>query len=215
MKSLFYGVLLIVLVGIGGLVYRNAIEHASRPIACPVDALVCPDGTAVGRTGLSCTFPSCPPPNISLTDSGISFAVPAGFTEAEFPDATTIAAYIRTASTSSDTDARILIRQYAIAASSTALATIQQTAISEPSGLPASVTSFTSSILGSYRFTIVPIEQNAGVFTTAYYLSRSTDVLRFDAVDVGVSNWMDKTLDKSALPAHAALSKLLSTLQGK
>jgi hypothetical protein len=31
-----------------------------EPVACPDDAMVCPDGTAVGRTGPSCTFPPCP-----------------------------------------------------------------------------------------------------------------------------------------------------------
>jgi hypothetical protein len=28
--------------------------------ACPADAMLCPDGSAVGRTGPNCTFPPCP-----------------------------------------------------------------------------------------------------------------------------------------------------------
>ena len=59
-KTLFLGVALIILVGIGGLVYRNAVEHPSRPIACPADAKVCPDGTSVGRSGPFCEFALCP-----------------------------------------------------------------------------------------------------------------------------------------------------------
>lgn len=31
-----------------------------EPTACTMDAFICPDGTAVGRTGPNCTFPACP-----------------------------------------------------------------------------------------------------------------------------------------------------------
>lgn len=27
---------------------------------CQLDAMVCPDGTTLGRTGPNCTFPACP-----------------------------------------------------------------------------------------------------------------------------------------------------------
>ena len=214
MKVLFLGVLLIIILGVGGLVYRNAVEHPLQPITCPVDALVCPDGTSVSRTGSSCTFPVCPLPNVSLPDVSIAFAVPAGFTTAEVPDAASVAAYAL--STSSSTEpASIFIRRYAIAASSTALSTIQQTAISGTSGAPVSVTSFSSTVLGTHRFTVVSIERFEGVVDTAYYLGRADDVLRFDAVDTGVVNWTDSNLDVSTLPAATALRKLLVTLQGE
>lgn len=214
MKSLILGVLLIVIVGIGGLVYRNAVEHPLRTIPCPLDALVCPDGTSISRTGTSCSFPVCPAPNVTLSDIGISFAVPAGFTTAELPDATSIASYEMNTSIADVTNT-ITIRRFAIAASSTALATIQQTAIGGASGAPVSVTSFTSTVLGTHRFTIVSIERFEGVVDTAYYLARANDVLRFDAIDRGVVNWTEATLDISALPAHTALTRLLSTLHGQ
>jgi len=213
MKSLFLGILVIIIIGIGGLVYRNAVEHPLQAIACPMDALVCPDGTSVGRTGSSCTFPTCPPPNVSLADVGISFAVPAGFVVAELPDAASIAAYEMPGASSADI-ASIVIRRYAIAASSTALATIQQTAVGGASGAPVSVTSFTSTMLGNHRFTVVSIERFEGVIDTAYYLARGTDVLRFDATDRG-ADWTNPDLVVAALPAHAALAKLLITLQGQ
>ena len=212
MKGLLLGIALIILIGVGGLVYRNAVEHPSQPIACPMDALVCPDGTSVGRSGLSCTFPTCPPPNVSLPDVGIAFAVPAGFTEAESLDAASVAAYEMPAGDSEP--ASIVIRRYAIPASSTALATIQQTAIGGTSGVPVSVTSFTSSILGTHRFTVVSLERFEGVIDTAYYLARGTDVLRFDAIDRG-ADWTNPDLDIMTLPAHAALARLLTTLQGR
>ena len=214
MRSLFLGIVAIILIGIGGLVYRNAVEHPSQPIACPLDAEVCPDGTSVARTGESCTFPACPPPNVSFSDIGIAFAIPDGFTAAEAPDGTTVAAYALS-SASSTSAADIVIRRYAIEASSTALMTMQQTAVSGTSGAPVSVTSFSSTVLGNHRFTVVSIERFEGIVDTAYYLARGTDVLRFDAIDTGVANWSSSNLDVTTLPANAALAKLLSTLQGQ
>lgn len=214
MKSLFLGILFILVVGIGGLVYRNAAEHPSQPIACPMDSLMCPDGTSVSRTGSSCTFTACLPPNVSLSDITISFALPIGFITTLLPDSASVAAYELSAGASSTSAADITIRRYTIEASSTALATIQQTAIGGASGAPVSATSFTSTVLGSHRFTIVSIERFEGVIDTAYYLARATDVLRFDAIDRD-TNWTDPSLDVGALPAHAALAKLLITLQGR
>lgn len=214
MKSLFLGVLLIIILGVGGLVYRNAVEHPAQPIACPLDAMMCPDGTSVSRAGISCSFPACPPPNVALSDVAIAFAIPEGFSAAELPDATAVAAYEAPA-TSSANAADIVVRRYAIAASSTALTTIQQTAINSPSGLPISVTAFSSTVIGNHRFTVASIERFEGVVDTAYYLARASDVLRFDAMDRNVTNWTDPNLDTSTLPAHAALAKLLSTLQGQ
>ena len=213
MRSLLFGILIIVLVGFGGLVYRNAIEHPTQPIACPMDARVCPDGTSVARTGISCTFASCLPPNVTFSDIGISFAIPAGFITAEVPDAASIAAY-ETQATASTVPASIVIRQYTIAASSTALSTIQQTAIGGASGAPVPTTSFSSTVLGTHRFTVVSIERFEGVVDTAYYLARDTDVLRFDAIDKDVINWTDFNLDTATLPANTALRKLLATLEG-
>lgn len=215
MRNLFWGILLIVLIGIGGLVYRNAAEHPSQPIACPLDAEICPDGTSVARTGESCTFPVCPPPNVSLTDAHIMYAVPDGFSAAGLPDAASIAAYEESA-TSSVSAASIIIRRYTIDASSTPDDVIHQTALDGASGKPVGVTSFTSSVFGRNRFTVVSIERSEGTVDTAYYpvnLPSGTGVLRFDAMDTGVANWTDPALDVAALPAHAALIKLLSTLQ--
>lgn len=218
MKSLLCGILLILVVGIGGFVYRNAVEHPAQPIVCPVDALLCPDGTSVSRTGSSCTFPVCPPPNVSLSDVSISFAVPNGFNPIALPDAASVAAYESSATASSTASsthtAYILIRRYAVDASSTPLATIQQTAIGNPSGQPVATTRFSSTVLGNHRFTVVLIERFEGVIDTAYYLARATDVLRFDAIDQNVINWTDPRLNTSTLPAHAALEKLLTALQG-
>jgi hypothetical protein len=222
MKSLILGILLILILGVGGLVYRNAVEHPLQPISCPLDALVCPDGTSVSRTGSSCNFPTCPPPNVTLQDAGISFAIPEGFVSVDAAslarDSTAIASYVSSVATSSSTGiantAGITIRRYAIEPSATALATIQKTAINNTSGEPASVTSFSSTMLGTHRFTVVSVERFEGTIDTAYYLARGTDVLRFDAIDQG-ADWTNPNLDVGALPAHEALVNLLTTLQGQ
>lgn len=214
MKSLLLGILVIVIVGIGGLVYRNAVEHPLQTIACPLDAEVCPDGTSVSRTGSSCTFPACPAPNVSLSTINISFALPAGFAAVALPDAASVAAYALPVDISTTSATELIIRRYQIAASTTALTTIQQTAIGGASGAPVGATSFTSTVLGNHRFTVVTIERFEGTIDTAYYLARNTDVLRFDAIDQG-TDWTNPNLDVSTLPAHAALRKLLATLQGQ
>ena len=213
MKTLLLGILLIVVLGFGGFVYRNAVEHPLRPIACPMDASICPDGTSVGRVGNSCTFAPCQFPNITLDTLGVSFAIPAGFEAATSSDITSVANYEMSIASSTGV-ASIAVHRYLIAASSTALATIRETAISGVSGMPAPATAFSSSVFGSYRFTVVSLERFEGVIDTAYYLARNTDVLRFDAVDRGVLQWTDQTLDTAVLPAHAALLKLLASLQG-
>lgn len=213
MKSLLLGIVLIIAIGLGGLVYRNAVEHPSQPAACQMDALLCPDGTSVSRTGTTCTFLQCPPPNVSLTDIGISFAIPASFVVVELPDASSVAAYEMQNASSTEASS-IIIRRYIVNASSTALATIEQTAIGGASGAPVGKTAFSSVVLGARRFTVVSIERFEGVIDTAYYLARGADVLRFDALDRGV-DWTNPNLDVSALPAHSALIKLLVTLQGQ
>ncbi|MDQ3099176.1 MAG: hypothetical protein M3Q44_05510 [bacterium] len=37
-------------------------------VMCTMDAKICPDGTAVGRSGPMCEFTACPLPGIDLTD---------------------------------------------------------------------------------------------------------------------------------------------------
>lgn len=211
MKSLFLGIAIIILVGIGGFVYRNAVEHSQQPIACPQDAKLCPDGTAVSRTSLACEFSACPFPNVSLADAGIAFAVPPGFASTTpAPDAG-IASYLSGSAASST--AAIVIRQYAIEASSTASEVIKQTAIGGVSGMPVAASAVSSLVFGDRRYTVVTIERFEGVIDRAFYLTRGTDVMRFDAIDTGVLGWTDSNLDVMALPAETALTALLANMQ--
>lgn len=40
-------------------------DGTDRTVACTMDAKICPDGSAVGRTGPDCEFEACPTPDIS------------------------------------------------------------------------------------------------------------------------------------------------------
>ncbi|MCU0660518.1 MAG: hypothetical protein MUD00_02815 [Candidatus Pacebacteria bacterium] len=55
----------ITILGIIGLIifviYLNSKQKDSTtPVACTMDAKICPDGTAVGRVGPNCDFAACP-----------------------------------------------------------------------------------------------------------------------------------------------------------
>lgn len=212
MKNLFLGIALIVLIGFGGFFYRNAVEYAARPITCPVEKFSCPDGTQLAHVGLSCTFPACPPPNVSIDSLSVAFALPDGVSAVTPSNPSVIAAY-ETPTMSETEVGNITVRRFAIAASSTALETIQKTAINLTADLPVSATQYSSTDLGGHHFTVVTVDRFEGQIDVAYYLARAADVLRFDAIDRGV-DWTNPNLDVAGLPAQTALRKMLTTLQG-
>src|SRR6185436_19079738 len=45
---------------LGAIVYVAAPRPSSQPVACTMEAKICPDGSAVGRTGPNCEFAACP-----------------------------------------------------------------------------------------------------------------------------------------------------------
>ena len=50
---------------IGGGVYGYLIYAKNaplQPVTCTMEAMICPDGSAVGRTGPNCEFAACPTP---------------------------------------------------------------------------------------------------------------------------------------------------------
>lgn len=50
-------------------VWEENCTRPSEPIACTMEAKLCPDGSAVGRGGPDCEFAACPPDNPSANDS--------------------------------------------------------------------------------------------------------------------------------------------------
>lgn len=216
LKGLLIGITLIIIISIGSLIYRNALEHPFQPIICPFDTEICPDGSIVSRIGTSCTFPVCPLPNVSLSNVGIAYAIPQGFAAGLLSDTASVADYqfaASTTSTTTTTSAEIIIRRYAIDASTTSLALTETTAVSGISGVPVPIVAYSSTMLNNHRFTIVPIERSKGVIDTAYYLPYNGALLRFDAVDYNVTNWTNSNFNPSILPGNQALIYLLSTLQ--
>lgn len=62
MQKILLPLILIVLVIIlGWLFYNEYTANAPTEVACTMDALVCPDGSTVGRSGPNCEFAPCPP----------------------------------------------------------------------------------------------------------------------------------------------------------
>lgn len=58
-KIIYFFVIVAVLAGLGLTFLFKATPVV--PIACTMEAKICPDGSAVGRTGPQCEFAECPP----------------------------------------------------------------------------------------------------------------------------------------------------------
>lgn len=80
MNRFFPLIALAVLLMIGGGVwYYNDAQKNPPVIGCTMEAKICPDGSAVGRTGPQCEFSACPEAGGGVTpDSGIRGIVLAG-----------------------------------------------------------------------------------------------------------------------------------------
>ncbi|HVW71887.1 MAG TPA: hypothetical protein VHB93_01905 [Candidatus Paceibacterota bacterium] len=219
MKILIAGIVLIIVLGLGGFVYRNVLEHPGTPTApgtaCTLEAKLCPDGTAVGRTGPNCEFAACPAPNVSLDSVKIAFAVPAGYVAnpaALGSDATLVAAYEKSGSTT-PADA-IVVRDYPIPAGQTASDVILANTHLEPSDMPPKdMNAFTPKIIGTHTYSEITIERFEAVVHTAYFLPRATDVLEFEVLEHNVELWQNANLIPDNLPEHQALIKMLGTLE--
>ncbi len=223
MKQLALFVVLILVLGVCGFLYRNTLEAPDRNTAasstagsaCTLDAKICPDGTSVGRTGPNCSFAACPAPNVELPQIGISFVLPAGFAanaSAITPDDSIIAAYEKTMM--SDPKDAIIVRRYPIPAGKDANDVMLENTIYESSGeQPKSVSEFTPVIVNGKTFQSLTVERFEGQVHTVYYLPRTNDVLRFEVLEHNVSNWSDPKLDIPTLPLHKVLLNMLGTLQ--
>ncbi|HQU07531.1 MAG: hypothetical protein B7X04_00150 [Parcubacteria group bacterium 21-54-25] len=219
-KELLVGIVLVFLLGVSGFLYRTAMEQpfpgGSGVAACTLEAKICPDGTTVGRTGPSCTFASCPLPNVAVSSAGIAFVLPAGYAliaTSSLSGTSIAAAYDTTAPTSASTTATLFIRDYAIPTGESAAQVMLDTATLDPSGRsPTSMSQFATTTISAHTFQRIQIGRFEGQVQTAYYLPRAHDVLRFDVTERNVANWTDPTLVVDKLPGHIALRALLATL---
>lgn len=223
MKQLFLFTALLALVGVIGFFYRATLEAPTHntntaTTECTLDAKVCPDGTAVGRSGPSCTFVACPLPNIEMPQLGISFVLPASFKEnknARGTDTTLIAAYEKSVLTASSTMPQsLVVRRYPIPEGKDANTVMLENTMYESSGMqPESMSEFKPVIINGKTFQMIGVERFEAMVHVVYYLPRANDVLRFEAVQHDVLTWTDPSLDIRTLPAVKAVELLMSTLQ--
>lgn len=221
MKQLLAGIVILLVIGIAGFLYRNTLEHplapgggaTSTPVACTMEAKLCPDGTSVGRSGPNCEFAACPPPNVELSGARVAFAVPAGYAEnksALGSDQTLLAAYEKIVTGATDA---LVVRDYAIPSGKTATSTILANTMFESSGMLAtSMSQFKTKLISGKAFYCVTLERFEGQVHTACYLPRVADVLRFEVLEKGV-DWTNPSLDIDALPEHQAFYGMLATIQ--
>ena len=106
MKQLLLGVVLLILIGIAGFFYRNAIEAPGPVVACPLDAQLCADGSSVGRVLPTCEFAACP-----IISGAVTYTMPAGYTVEASADALDV--FVKP-SLSGTPAHRITVREYAI-----------------------------------------------------------------------------------------------------
>lgn len=69
MKNLNVVIAAVFLIALLGFIWTLTLKKAEAPeqIACTMDAMICPDGSAVGRVGPNCEFAPCPEP-VKVTD---------------------------------------------------------------------------------------------------------------------------------------------------
>lgn len=216
MKSLVAGIVLIIVIGLAGFVYRNVMERTGgpEPVACTMEAKICPDGSAVGRTGPSCAFAPCLPPNIEIPDAAISFVVPPGYVaDAEHSDAATVQLFAKP-SASESVPHFIAVQRYPIPAGKTAEDVMVQNTRRLTADMPIeSMDEFKPVLINGKTFHSFVADRFEAQVVSYYYLPRPTDVLRFEVTERDVTDWMNADLVESNLPEHQALLKMLSTLQ--
>lgn len=218
MKQLIGLVALLVVVGIGGFLYRNAMEHpnvsdGAVPQACTLEAKVCPDGTSVGRSGPNCTFAMCGAPNKELPELNLSFVEPVGYAEnTKAPNDDLKIAYEKISKVANSPHA-IVLRVFIIAEGKTANDVMLAETMYESSGnQPESMSEFKPVIIQGKTFQSVVAERFEGQVHSLYYLPREKDVLRFEVLERDV-DWTNPKLVLENLPEHKALLTMLSTLE--
>ena len=221
MKQLIAGIVIILVLGIAGFVYRNALEHPAGQVAtttpqtsCTQEAKMCPDGSAVGRTGPNCEFTKCALPNAEDAAIGIAFVIPAGYAanaDAIGADETLRAVFDK--QSKSGVPHNLIIRRFEITAGKKATDVILAKTMYEGSGeSPKAMSEFKTKIISGRSFSCLTVERFEGQVHTVCYLARTSDVLRFEVLEKDV-DWTNPKLVIDDLPEHKALYAMLTSLQ--
>lgn len=211
MKTLAAGIVLIILIGFAGFFYRNVAErNAVPPVACTMEAKICPNGESVGRSGPSCEFSMCPPPNAESKEFDISYVIPEGY----FPDGSPLGITYSKPALGEGVYHAIHIKRYPIPEGQTADEVILANTRYQPADMQAEdFERFDTVLINGKTFRSTVIERFEAQVYSSYFLARATDVLRFDVVENDVSEWTNPDLVVSDLPEHQALLEMLATLQ--
>ncbi|HYD92984.1 MAG TPA: hypothetical protein VEB18_00785 [Candidatus Paceibacterota bacterium] len=216
MKSLIFGIVLILLIGIGGFFYRTVSEQ-SPTVACTEEAKICPDGTSVGRIPPSCEFAECPVTNrVSVAEAGLSFVVPAGYhadENAYGADPTVLAAFVKP-SLSGTPQHTIIIRRYTVPDGVPGEDIILENTRYQPADMQATDFSrFESVVTNGREYRATVIERFEAQVHSAYYWLGAFQVLRFEIIEHDVVDWTDPNLVVADLPEHQALLDLLASVE--
>ncbi len=218
MKSLFFGVVLILLIGFGGFFYRNVAERGGAPVSpsCTEEAKICPDGSVVGRTDPICQFAPCAFPNVEVTEMGVSFVVPAQYSADERAygaEPTLVAAFVKP-SMSPTVMHSIIIRRFHIPEGQTADDVILTHTRYQPSDVQAEdFERFETVLINGKQYRTTVIERFEGIVHSAFFLARGSDILMFEVIEHDVAEWTSPELVVLDLPEQQALLELLGTLQ--
>jgi hypothetical protein len=218
MKQLIAGIVVLLVVGIGGFLYKNMLEHPAtpsglEPVACTQEAKICPDGTSVGRTGPNCEFAACPLPNAEDKAIGLAFVIPPNYVanaDAIGADESLRAVFDKPSK--GPVPHTILIRRLSVPSDKSANSVILANTMLEPSGMLATAMSqFQTKIANGKTFSCITIERFEGQVHTACYHVRSGDILRFEVLEKDV-DWTNPNLVIDELPEHKAFYNMLATI---
>ncbi len=215
MKQMLMGVVLLVLLGIAGFFYRNTLQTPGPITACPMDAMVCPDGSSVGRIGPACAFAPCPTNSFNAD----TLPVPEGYTENPNPNVDraaggdmTIVREFTKPSASPSVSHIIRVQHLGVSAEGVEADIVRATRL-QPSDMPAeSIDQFEKVSIGGHTFYSIVIERFEAQVESAYYLPIGGDLYRFTIIERDVTDWMEPTLSVKNLPEHAALLKVLAKI---
>ncbi len=218
MKQLVAGAALLIVIVAGSLAYRSIAEKPYRldiATACTTEAMICPDGSSVGRTGPDCSFARCSSGAVSFPEAGITFTLPEGYVKGvQEPgadgDAEGMLDFFQ--KPASGGNHYVSIYRYPIPADKTADEVILENARYQPADMQAADFSrFVTKSIGDKTFRSTVIERFEGQVDSAYFLAHTNDVLRFDILEKGV-DWTNPDLQIETLPEHQALLQMLATL---
>ncbi len=132
----------------------NVGSGGTSGVACTDEAKICPDGSAVGRTGPNCSFAACPPPNAELVvgSTTLDFVLPAGYQKAtDTSESSLIGEYQQ-----SGTDGSVIkIYEYPIPAGEGPDKVLLAETTFDPSGLQATSTNEFSQVTGRQKYFFV------------------------------------------------------------